>query len=148
MRVVIQKSLQSFVAVEQEITGQIEKGFVLLVGVTHDDTQEDAEYCARKIAKMRIFEDEDDKMNLSLSQVGGQILSISQFTLYANTRKGNRPSFTESAKPEQAEVLYDYFNNLLRNEGFEVATGRFGAMMQVSIINDGPVTVLIDSKNP
>lgn len=148
MRVVIQKSLQSSVTIDQEITGQIEKGFVLLVGVTHEDTEEDAEYCARKIAKMRIFEDEDDKMNLSLSQVGGEILSISQFTLFANTRKGNRPSFTDSAKPEQAEALYDYFNDQLKNQGFKVETGRFGAMMQVSILNDGPVTVLIDSKNP
>lgn len=148
MRVVIQKSLQSSVTIDQEITGQIEKGFVLLVGVTHEDTEEDAEYCARKIAKMRIFEDEDDKMNLSLSQVGGEILSISQFTLFANTRKGNRPSFTDSARPEQAEALYDYFNDQLKNQGFKVETGGFGAMMQVSILNDGPVTVLIDSKNP
>ncbi|MGO4927695.1 D-aminoacyl-tRNA deacylase [Fundicoccus sp. Sow4_F4] len=148
MRVVIQKSLQSSVTIDQEITGQIEKGFVLLVGVTHEDTEEDAEYCARKIAKMRIFEDEDDKMNLSLSQVGGEILSISQFTLFANTRKGNRPSFTDSARPEQAEALYDYFNDQLKNQGFKVETGRFGAMMQVSILNDGPVTVLIDSKKP
>ncbi|MGO4939165.1 D-aminoacyl-tRNA deacylase [Fundicoccus sp. Sow4_D5] len=148
MRVVIQKSLQSSVTIDQEITGQIEKGFVLLVGVTHEDTEEDAEYCARKIAKLRIFEDEDDKMNLSLSQVGGEILSISQFTLFANTRKGNRPSFTDSARPEQAEALYDYFNDQLKNQGFKVETGRFGAMMQVSILNDGPVTVLIDSKNP
>lgn len=148
MRVLIQKSLQSSVSINQEITGQIDKGFVLLVGVTHEDTQEDADYCARKIAKMRIFEDENDKMNLSLSQVGGEILSISQFTLFANTRKGNRPSFTDSARPEQAEALYDYFNEELRKEGFKVETGRFGAMMQVSIVNDGPVTVLIDSKNP
>lgn len=148
MRVVIQKSLQSSVTIDQEITGEIEKGFVLLVGVTHEDTQEDADYCARKVAKMRIFEDEDDKMNLSLSQVGGEILSISQFTLFANTRKGNRPSFIDSARPDQAEALYDYFNDQLRNQGFKVETGRFGAMMQVSILNDGPVTILIDSKNP
>ena len=148
MRVVIQKSLQSSVTIDQEITGEIEKGFVLLVGVTHEDTQEDADYCARKVAKMRIFEDEDDKMNLSLSQVGGEILSISQFTLFANTRKGNRPSFIDSARPDQAEALYDYFNDQLRNQGFKVETGRFGAMMQVSILNDGPVTILIDSKKP
>lgn len=148
MRVVIQKSLQSSVTIDQEITGEIEKGFVLLVGATHEDTQEDADYCARKVAKMRIFEDEDDKMNLSLSQVGGEILSISQFTLFANTRKGNRPSFIDSARPDQAEALYDYFNDQLRNQGFKVETGRFGAMMQVSILNDGPVTILIDSKNP
>lgn len=148
MRVVIQKSLHSSVTIDKEITGQIDKGFVLLVGVTHDDTPADADYCARKIAKIRLFEDQDDKINLSLSDVEGAILSISQFTLFADTRKGNRPSFTKSAKAEQAEELYDYFNQQLRGHGFQVETGRFGAMMQVSILNDGPVTVLIDSKNP
>lgn len=148
MRVVVQKSLNSSVTIDQEVTGQIDKGFVLLVGVTHEDTQEDADYCARKIGKMRIFEDEDDKMNLSLDQVGGEILSISQFTLYASTRKGNRPSFTDAAAPEKAEALYDYFNEQLRSQGFKVETGRFGAMMQVSILNEGPVTILIDSNNP
>ncbi len=148
MRVVIQKSLHSSVTIDKEITGQIDKGFVLLVGVTHDDTPADAEYCARKIAKIRLFEDQDDKINLSLADVEGAILSISQFTLFANTRKGNRPSFTESAKADLAESLYDYFNEQLRGHGLHVETGRFGAMMQVSILNDGPVTVLIDSKNP
>lgn len=148
MRVVIQKSLHSSVTIDKETTGQIDKGFVLLVGVTHDDTPADADYCARKIAKIRLFEDQDDKINLSLSDVEGAILSISQFTLFADTRKGNRPSFTKSAKAEQAEELYDYFNQQLRGHGFQVETGRFGAMMQVSILNDGPVTVLIDSKNP
>ncbi len=148
MRVVIQKSLHSSVTIDKEITGQIDKGFVLLVGVTHDDTPADADYCARKIAKIRLFEDQDDKINLSLAEVDGAILSISQFTLFADTRKGNRPSFTNSAKADQAEELYDYFNEQLRGHGFQVETGRFGAMMQVSILNDGPVTVLIDSKNP
>lgn len=148
MRVVIQKSLHSSVTIDKEITGQIDKGFVLLVGVTHDDTPADADYCARKIAKIRLFEDQDDKINLSLTEVDGAILSISQFTLFADTRKGNRPSFTNSAKADQAEELYDYFNEQLRGHGFQVETGRFGAMMQVSILNDGPVTVLIDSKNP
>ena len=148
MRVVIKKSLESSVIIDKQMVGKIDKGFVLLVGVTHEDTQADAEYCARKIAKMRLFEDENDKMNLSLAEVEGQILSISQFTLFANTKKGNRPSYTEAARPELAEELYDYFNEQLRGHGFEVETGRFGAMMQVSILNDGPVTVLIDSKNP
>lgn len=145
MRVIIQKSLQSSVSVAGEIVGAIEKGFVLLVGVTHEDTQEDVEYCARKVAKMRLFEDDDDKMNLALEDVGGDILSISQFTLYANTKKGNRPSFTDAAAPEKAERLYHDFNDLLRQAGFNVETGEFGAMMQVSILNDGPVTVLLDS---
>ena len=143
MRVVIQKSLESSVIIDKQMVGKIDKGFVLLVGVTHEDTQADAEYCARKIAKMRLFEDENDKMNLSLAEVEGQILSISQFTLFANTKKGNRPSYPNrtSANRLIGAVLMDLHR-------FEVETGKFGAMMQVSILNDGPVTVLIDSKNP
>lgn len=147
MRVVIQKSLESSVTVDEKIIGSIDKGFVLLVGITEQDTMEDVQYCARKVAKMRLFEDENDKINLSLNEVDGKILSISQFTLYANTKKGNRPSFTDAAAPEKAKNLYDDFNELLRAEGFQVETGEFGAMMQVSILNDGPVTILLDSHN-
>lgn len=147
MRVVIQKSLESSVSVDGKIIGSIDKGFVLLVGITDQDTMEDVQYCARKVAKMRLFEDENDKINLSLNEVDGKILSISQFTLYANTKKGNRPSFTDAAAPDKANRLYHEFNELLRAEGFQVETGEFGAMMQVSILNDGPVTILLDSHN-
>lgn len=147
MRVVIQKALASSVTIDGTVVGQIDKGFVLLVGITHDDTEEDVLYCANKISKMRLFEDEAGKMNLSLQEVGGELLSISQFTLFANTAKGNRPSFVEAARPEQARHLYERFNATLRAQGLTVATGEFGAMMQVKIINDGPVTIVLDSKN-
>lgn len=146
MRVVIQKSLASSVSVDGAVIGAIEKGYVLLVGVTHDDTEADVIYCANKISKMRLFEDENDKINLSLDQVGGSILSISQFTLFADTAKGNRPSFIKAAKPVHAQALYEQFNELLVQTGFHVETGQFGAMMQVNILNDGPVTILLDSK--
>lgn len=147
MRVVIQRSKESSVSVEGEVIGVIPHGLVLLVGLTHDDTQEDLEYCTRKIANMRIFSDEDGHMNLSIQQTGGEILSISQFTLYGNTSKGNRPSFINAAKPEIAADMYHTFNDLLRDQGLTVATGKFGAMMDVNIINDGPITILLDSKN-
>ena len=126
--------------------GRIGTGFVVLVGITHSDTREDADFLAKKVAGMRVFEDAEGKMNLSLTEVGGQILSISQFTLYGNARKGNRPSFIEAARPEVAEPLYDYFNQVLREQyGLHVETGRFGANMQVDFINDGPVTIIVDS---
>lgn len=126
--------------------GRIGTGFVVLVGITHSDTREDADFLAKKVAGMRVFEDAEEKMNLSLAEVGGQILSISQFTLYGNARKGNRPSFIEAARPEVAEPLYDYFNQVLREQyGLHVETGRFGANMQVDFINDGPVTIIVDS---
>ncbi|UUX34331.1 D-aminoacyl-tRNA deacylase [Fundicoccus culcitae] len=147
MRILIQKSLNSSVSVDGKVIGEITKGFVILVGVTHADTLEDVTYCARKIRQMRLFEDEAGKMNLDLEAVKGQILSISQFTLHANTKKGNRPSFIEAARPEQAEELYHALNRQLEESGLTVATGEFGAMMQVNILNDGPVTILLDSKN-
>lgn len=146
VRVVIQRSKKASVSINQEIVGAIDQGFVLLVGIGEEDTQEDVEYLVRKISKMRIFEDDEGKMNLSLADVGGEILSISQFTLHANTKKGNRPSFIEAARPEQAIPLYDAFNQQLREQGFKVEVGQFGADMQVSLVNDGPVTILIDSK--
>lgn len=145
MRVVLQRSREASVTVEGKITGQINKGYVLLVGITHDDTKLDADYLAAKIAKTRIWEDDEGKMNLSIAQHGGAILSISQFTLYADTKKGNRPSFTGASRPEQAEPLWEYFNETLRKEGLEVQTGIFGAMMDVELINDGPVTIIFDS---
>ncbi|MBG9983210.1 D-tyrosyl-tRNA(Tyr) deacylase [Aerococcaceae bacterium DSM 111020] len=147
MRLVIQKAQQASVTVEDRVMGQISHGFMVLVGVTHSDTKQDAEYCARKVANMRLFEDAEGKTNLSLADVGGAVLSISQFTLYANTRKGNRPSFVNAAEPQQAEDLYEYFNEQLRQYDVEIATGEFGAHMAIDFINDGPMTILIDSQN-
>jgi D-tyrosyl-tRNA(Tyr) deacylase len=147
MRVVVQRSKKAKVTVNEEITGQISKGLVLLVGVTHQDTEEDAAFLADKIANLRIFEDEAGKMNLSLLDVGGEILSVSQFTLYGDCRKGRRPNFMEAARPEQAIQLYEGFNGLLREKGIKVETGIFGAMMDVELINDGPVTLIVESKS-
>ncbi|MEH7011420.1 D-aminoacyl-tRNA deacylase [Neobacillus niacini] len=146
MRVVVQRSKNAKVTVNGEITGQISKGLVLLVGVTHHDKEEDAAFLADKIANLRIFEDEAGKMNLSLLEVGGEILSVSQFTLYGDCRKGRRPNFMEAARPEQANQLYEGFNDLLSEKGIKVETGIFGAMMDVELINDGPVTLIVDSK--
>ncbi|MCQ6278221.1 D-aminoacyl-tRNA deacylase [Bacillus sp. EB600] len=146
MRVVVQRSKAASVTVAGEVLGQISNGLVLLVGVTHDDNEEDAAYLADKIVNLRIFEDKAEKMNLSLLDVGGQILSVSQFTLYGDCRKGRRPNFTEAAKPEQAVKIYDAFNRMIREKGVHVETGRFGAMMDVALVNDGPVTVIVESK--
>jgi D-aminoacyl-tRNA deacylase len=147
MRVVVQRSKQASVTVGGEVTGQITKGLVLLVGVTHADKEEDAVYLADKIVNLRIFEDADEKMNLSLVDVGGEILSVSQFTLYGDCRKGRRPNFMDAARPDQAVQLYDFFNSLLREKGIRVETGIFGAMMDVELINDGPVTLIVESKS-
>lgn len=147
MRVVIQKVSEASVSVEGQSLGAIKKGFMLLVGVGQEDTEVDVDYLARKIANLRVFEDEQGKMNLALKDVAGEILSISQFTLLANTKKGNRPSFIEAAAPETGDLLYEKLNASLRAEGFTVKTGQFGAHMQVQLINEGPVTILIDSKN-
>lgn len=146
MKVVVQRSKAARVTVDGKVTGQITKGLVLLVGVTHEDKQEDAAYLADKIANLRIFEDANEKMNYSLLDVGGEILSVSQFTLYGDCRKGRRPNFMDAAKPEQAVELYEAFNELLREKGIRVETGVFGAMMDVELINDGPVTLIIESK--
>ena len=148
MRIVLQRMKSASVSIEGTVVGEIEQGFLLLVGVGPDDTRDDASYLARKIAGMRIFSDENGKMNLSIDQVGGMILSVSQFTLFADTKKGNRPSFTGAASPEAANKLYEEFNETLRTEyGLIVETGEFGADMQVSLVNDGPVTILLDTKN-
>lgn len=146
MRIVLQRVSQASVTINDEVTGQINRGFVILVGVEDADTMEDVDYLTRKIAGMRIFEDEAGKMNHSLDQVGGEILSVSQFTLHASTRKGNRPSFTRAGAPDHAEQLYDALNDRLRKEGLTVATGEFGADMAVDLTNDGPVTIIIDSQ--
>jgi D-aminoacyl-tRNA deacylase len=146
MRVVVQRSKNAKVTVNGEVTGQITKGLVLLVGVTHNDKEEEAVFLADKIVNLRIFEDDAGKMNLSLLEVGGEILSVSQFTLYGDCRKGRRPNFMEAARPEQANQLYERFNQLLREKGIRVETGIFGAMMDVELINDGPVTLIVESK--
>lgn len=146
MRLVVQRSKEAKVTVDGEITGSITKGFVVLVGVTHDDQKEDAAYLADKVANLRVFEDEAGKMNLSLLEVGGEILSVSQFTLYGDCRKGRRPNFMDAARPEHASEIYEAFNTFLREKGLKVETGVFGAMMDVSLTNDGPVTLIIDSK--
>jgi D-tyrosyl-tRNA(Tyr) deacylase len=147
VRAVIQRAKEARVRVENEVVGEITHGLVVLLGVEDADTQEDIAYLVRKISKLRIFEDDEEKMNLSVQDVKGDILSISQFTLHADTRKGNRPSFTGAAKPEHADELYKQFNAELADEGIHVETGKFGAHMEIDFINDGPVTILIDSKN-
>ena len=147
MRVVLQRCSRAEVRIDGQVVGQIDKGFMILVGVTDGDTKADADLLAKKVAQMRVLEDADGKMNLALKDVGGSILSISQFTLYADCKKGNRPSFIRAARPEVAKPLYDYFNNMLRTQyGLHVATGRFGADMKVDFINDGPVTILLDTE--
>ena len=146
MRIVLQRVKSASVSIEGSIVGEINQGFLLLVGVGADDNREDASYLARKIASMRIFSDENGKMNLSIDQVGGKILSVSQFTLFADTKKGNRPAFTGAAKPDMASQFYDDFNQSL-SAHVPVERGRFGADMQVSLVNDGPVTIILDTKN-
>ncbi|NLW25527.1 MAG: D-tyrosyl-tRNA(Tyr) deacylase [Clostridia bacterium] len=146
MRAVIQRVKKGSVKVEGKRVGEIGTGLVILLGVTHDDTDEDAKYLAEKICNLRIFEDEEGKLNLSLLDIGGAILSVSQFTLYGDCRKGRRPSFTDAAHPEKAKELYEVFNKLLVEKGIKVETGVFQAYMEVEIINDGPVTMLLDSK--
>lgn len=146
MRVVLQRSKEASVTVDGEVTGSIRSGYVLLVGVTHEDTQKDVDYVAGKIAQLRLFEDENGKMNRSILENGGDILSISQFTLYGDVKKGRRPSFIQAARPETAEPIWEAFNDALRNNGLKVETGVFGAMMDVELVNDGPVTIVVESK--
>lgn len=145
MRVVVQRCKQASVTINEEIVGKIGKGLMVLVGVTHTDTIEDARYLAGKVAGIRIFEDENGKMNLGLQEIGGQVLSVSQFTLYGDCRKGKRPGFSETARPEVATPVYEAFNQALRELGVVVETGVFGADMDVSLTNWGPVTLIIDS---
>ncbi|MCU6711131.1 D-aminoacyl-tRNA deacylase [Paenibacillus sp. J5C_2022] len=145
MKVVVQRSKQAQVTVDGETTGKIEHGMVLLVGVTHEDTESDAKWMADKLAGLRIFEDESGKMNLSVQDVGGSVLSISQFTLYGECRKGRRPNFMAAARPEHAESVYEMLNVYLREAGLTVETGKFGADMDVELVNDGPVTLIVES---
>ncbi|MFQ8705810.1 MAG: D-aminoacyl-tRNA deacylase [Thomasclavelia sp.] len=145
MRLVIQKVSQSSVKIEGEIVGAIDKGYMVLVGITNGDDEDLVEKMVDKLVNLRIFEDENDKLNLSLLDVKGSVLSISQFTLYANCKKGRRPSFIDAAKPDISSPLYDYFNKKIEEKGIKVERGVFGAMMEVSLINDGPVTIILDS---
>ncbi|MCT4792490.1 MULTISPECIES: D-aminoacyl-tRNA deacylase [Exiguobacterium] len=144
MRVVLQRVKEASVTVEGAVAGQIDQGFLLLVGVTHDDTLEQVNWLADKIAGLRVFEDEEERMNRSLQDVEGKILSVSQFTLYGDVKKGRRPAFTEAAKPDVANELYEAFNARLRQQGIIVETGQFGAMMDVALVNDGPVTLILE----
>lgn len=146
MKVVLQRVKRASVTVSGEVVGSIDKGLMLLVGLTHEDTLEDVDFLADKIVNLRIFEDDSHKMNHSLLDIGGQILSVSQFTLYGDCRKGRRPNFMAAAKPDIANELYEAFNQILREKGVEVATGIFGEMMDVSLVNDGPVTLILESK--
>jgi D-tyrosyl-tRNA(Tyr) deacylase len=147
MKVVLQRVSEARVTVEGEVVGTIGNGLLLLVGVGQEDGESDLIWMADKLAGLRIFEDEAGKMNLSVEDVQGAILSVSQFTLYGDCRKGKRPNFMAAAKPELAESLYNQFNDRLRTRGLTVETGRFGAMMDISLVNDGPVTLILDSRN-
>jgi len=147
MRVLVQRVKSAGVSVNLKGVSEIDKGILLLVGIGKDDNSDDIEYMSRKISNLRIFEDEKGKMNFDIKQADGAVLSISQFTLYADTRKGNRPGFDQSADPDKAKVLWEKFNKALKSNGLEVKEGIFGAHMEVGLINDGPVTILIDSRN-
>jgi D-aminoacyl-tRNA deacylase len=147
MRAVIQRVSRAEVRVDGLQVGAIGRGFLVLLGVTHADDRSEAEWLARKVAGLRVFEDDGGKMNLGPTDVGGAVLVVSQFTLYGDVRRGRRPSFTDAARPEQAEPLVDYFAARLREEGLHVETGVFGAMMEVELVNDGPVTLWIDTED-
>ncbi len=145
MKAILQRCVDAEVRIEGEVVGKCEKGLMVLLGVAKGDEERDAEVLAKKIAKLRIFEDPEGKMNLSVMDIGGSALVVSNFTLLADYRKGNRPDYFGSEAPERADQLYEYFASCLRNEGLHVETGRFGADMKVSLVNDGPVTIDMDS---
>ena len=146
MRLVIQRVNEASVEIDGKINWAIQKGFMVLVGINNEDSEIIIEKMVDKLIHLRIFEDENEKLNLSLLDVQGEILSISQFTLYANCKKGRRPSFLEAAKPDVSKPLYDYFNQCIEKKGIHIETGIFGAMMNVSLINSGPTTIILDSK--
>jgi len=146
MRAVVQRVTKASVTVEDSIVGAIRLGLLVLLGVTSSDTTGSADYMIDKLLGLRVFEDEDGKMNLSVREVGGAVLVVSQFTLFGDVRRGKRPSFDDAARPELARSLYEYVVGRIREQGVECATGEFQAMMQVSLVNDGPVTILIDSE--
>ena len=146
MRAVVQRVASSRVTVDERVTGEVKKGLLVLLGVTHDYTSKDVDYMVDKVTNLRIFEDENDKMNLSLKDIGGEVMAVSQFTLYGDARKGRRPSFSDAARPDVANPLYEEFVEKLRAQGITVGTGVFGAHMMVELTNDGPVTILLESK--
>lgn len=145
MRAVIQRVSEARVTVDGAVAGEIGRGFLVLLGITHTDGEEQAAWLAKKIAGLRLFEDEAGKTNLGLADVGGAVLAVSQFTLYGDARKGRRPSFVDAARPEQAQPLYEHFCAVLRSEGLTVAQGIFQAHMQVALVNDGPVTLILET---
>ncbi len=145
MKLVIQRVTNASVTVENKIVGKISKGFLVLIGVGPKDTQKEADYLVQKLIKLRVFEDENGKMNLSLKDIKGELLIVSQFTLYADCTGGNRPSFTNAAKPEKANELYEYFIKKCEEENIKVEHGIFGADMKVELLNDGPVTILLET---
>lgn len=144
MKLVVQRVKNAKVVVEEKVVGKIGKGFLVLLGVTHRDTKAQADYLVKKLCNLRVFSDENEKMNLNIKDVNGKLLIVSQFTLYANCTKGNRPSFVEAANPEQANELYEYFCEECVKNGIEVEKGIFGAHMEVSLLNDGPVTIILE----
>lgn len=144
MKLVIQRVKNAKVEVDNKIVGKIEKGFLVLIGITHEDTEKEVDYLAKKLCNLRVFTDQNDKMNLSLKEVNGELLIVSQFTLYGDCQQGNRPSFIEAARPEKAEPLYESFCDKCAEYGINVQKGIFGADMQISLLNDGPVTILIE----
>ena len=145
MRAVLQREKHAKLTIDGAVSGEIGAGFLILLGVAPEDTPEEALYLAKKCVGLRVFEDENDKMNLALADVGGKILAVSQFTLYADCRKGKRPNFTRAAKGDQARELYEYFVDCCRGLGVETQTGEFGAEMKVELLNDGPVTIMLDT---
>jgi len=145
MRAVVQRVSKASVTVEGQVVGEIDRGLLVLLGVSTTDTNAAADYLAEKIAGLRIFEDDSGKMNLSVADIGGAVLAVSQFTLYGDVRRGKRPSFDEAARPERARELYEYFVAAIRRHGLRCETGQFQAMMSVSLVNEGPVTMLLDS---
>ena len=145
MKLVVQRVKKAKVTVEDKIVGEIDEGLLVLLGVKPTDTEKTADYLVKKLCNLRVFKDENDKMNLNIKQVQGSLLIVSQFTLYANCKEGNRPSFTEAAKPDKANELYEYFCNKCRENEIEAQTGEFGAHMQVELLNDGPVTIILEN---
>ena len=144
MKLVIQRVKNASVTVEKKVVGEIEKGFLVLIGIKVGDTKEQADYLVKKLLNLRVFEDENEKMNLSIKDINGEILIVSQFTLYADTLHGNRPSFINAAKPDKANELYEYFIEKAKQKGLKIEAGIFGADMKVELLNDGPVTILLE----
>ena len=147
MKLVVQRVKNAKVEVDEKIVGSIDKGFLVLLGVTHTDNEQIADYLVKKLCNLRVFKDDNDKMNLSIKDINGKLLIVSQFTLYADCSKGNRPAFVNAANPEIANKLYEYFCNKCKENEIEVQKGIFGANMQVSLLNDGPVTIILEKSS-